>query len=118
MRFFADENIPTSVVYMLRSLGHDVSYVIERNLCGQKDIYLYKLSIEEKRHFMTRDLDFANILIYPPTDEIGIIVLRVKNDKPSKISLIISHFFQQYKGELKGKLIILDENKFRVRRKS
>lgn len=115
MKFFADENIPISTVDFLRSLGHDVIHVLESNLQGAPDKELYDLAIKEKRHFITKDLDFSNILSYNPTENVGILVIRVKDNRPGKVNAILGSFLHSFEGKLGGKLIILTENKIRVR---
>ncbi|KKM08675.1 hypothetical protein SY88_22890 [Clostridiales bacterium PH28_bin88] len=116
MRFLADENIPASTVATLRSLGHDVSYVVESDLRGQNDNHLFKVAVKERRNFITKDLDFSNILVYRPTVDTGVLVIRIRDSRPGKINVILTNFLRNYTGKLEGNLVILDENKFRVRR--
>ena len=115
MRFLADENIPASTVANLRSLGHDVSYVVESDLRGVKDSHLFEIAIKEKRNFITKDLDFSNLLVYRPTTDTGVLVMRIRDNQPGKINLILTNFLRHYTGKLEGNLVILDEKKVRVR---
>lgn len=115
MRFLADENIPVSTVGFLRSLGHDVVHVLNLGLQGTPDKELYDLAIKEQRYFITKDLDFANILSYKPSENVAILVIRIKDNRPGGINIILGNFLRNFKGGFGGKLIILSENKIRVR---
>jgi predicted nuclease of predicted toxin-antitoxin system len=115
MRFFADENIPVSTVGFLRSLGHDVVHVLDLDMQGASDKEVYDLIIRDKRHFITKDLDFANILSYKPSENIAILVIRIKDNLPGKINTILATFLRDFKHGFGGKLIILSENKVRIR---
>lgn len=115
MRFLADENIPVSTVGFIRSLGHDVVHVLDLDLQGTPDKELYDLAIKDQRYFITKDLDFANILYYKPSENVATLVIRLKDNHPGKINTILGNFLRNFKGGFGGKLIILSENKVRVR---
>ena len=60
--------------------GHEVSTVGEQGLHGTEDPDLFKHCVAEDRVIVTLDLDFSNVLRYPPERTPGLIVLRGPDD--------------------------------------
>lgn len=77
MRWKIDENIHPAVAALLQGRGHDAVTVWGQNLQGASDRRLAKICLSERRALLTLDLDFANILAYPPEAHAGIVVLRL-----------------------------------------
>lgn len=66
---------------------------------------------------LTVDLDFANILDYPPADYGGIIVLRYQIEDEAKLDATLKTALADlYRDELRGALIIISPGRYRVRR--
>ena len=76
MKFKLDENLGLSVAQVLRDAGHDVSTVYDQRLHGATDEAIYDICRHEQRCLVTLDLDFGNVLRFPPEPTAGIIVLR------------------------------------------
>ena len=76
MKFKLDENPGTGVARILRESGHDVSTVPEQKLHGATDDTIYGIFRRERRCLVTLDLDFGNVLRFPPEPTAGIAVLR------------------------------------------
>ncbi len=60
LKFLLDENIPSSVFKFLKIKGYKAFYVPK----GAKDRDVSELAKREKAVLVTRDYDFANILLY------------------------------------------------------
>ncbi|MFQ5507305.1 MAG: DUF5615 family PIN-like protein [Planctomycetota bacterium] len=75
MEFKIDENLPEQAAAVLSLAGHDATTVKEQELAGASDRHLASLCRHEKRAFVTLDLDFADIRVFPPTEYPGLIVL-------------------------------------------
>ncbi|QEH35891.1 hypothetical protein OJF2_44480 [Aquisphaera giovannonii] len=84
MLFKVDENLHTDIAEMLRAEGHDAVSVHDQALSGHPDEEIGEVCRREGRVIVTQDLDFANIVAYPPEDYAGIIVLRLR--EPSRRS--------------------------------
>ena len=76
MKFKLDENVDPRIALLLQTKGEDVKTVSEQGLGGATDRELSKACRREKRCLITLDLDFTNVLAYPPQDYSGIVVLR------------------------------------------
>ena len=60
MKFKRDENLSPSLAELFTATGHDAHSVVQQAL-------------------VTLDLDFSNILAYPPADSLGLVVLRLSD---------------------------------------
>ena len=76
MKFKLDENLGSSSAELLRIAGFDVVTVHNENLGGATDNHIFSVCIKENRCLITLDLDFSNILRFPPFGTPGIIILR------------------------------------------
>ena len=70
--------------------GHEAITVFERLLSRHPDQRLAELCKDEKRALLTLDVDFANTLLYPPTEYFGLVVLRLASqDKPHVLAVAL-----------------------------
>jgi len=77
MRFKLDENFGTRTQHIFKGAGHDVQTVREESLQGASDRRLYEVYCAEQRCLVTLDLDFADVMRFPPEKAGGIAVIRV-----------------------------------------
>lgn len=93
MKFKLDENFGTRTQQLFRNAGHDVATVWEESLQGCTDQEIYEVCCTEKRCLVTLDLDFANVVRFPPEGTAGIAVIRVPhNPSLSLLEQLISKF--------------------------
>ena len=116
MLLLVDENLPTEVAGQLRGAGHDAITVFDRQLVGQPDPRVAELCKAEKRALITLDVDFANTLLYPPTEYFGLVVLRLAaQDKPHVLAVTADLIPRLNAEDLAGKLWVVDEERIRIR---
>lgn len=72
-----DENLGVRGASILRQAGHDVATVPEQHLESASDRQLIAACQQEARCLVTLDLDFANPLLFEPSQYAGIVVLRL-----------------------------------------
>lgn len=77
MKLKLDENLGARGVEVLSQAGHDVLTVAEQGLCSTTDRTLIEVCRTEGRCLVTLDLDFANPLVFRPSEYAGIAVLRL-----------------------------------------
>lgn len=77
MKVKLDENLGNRSIELFRQAGHDTATVGEQNLTSASDRILIHACRGESRALVTLDLDFSNVLVFPPSDFSGIAVLRV-----------------------------------------
>jgi predicted nuclease of predicted toxin-antitoxin system len=113
----ADENIPPAIVGFLRDKGLDVTTVHETNLFAATDSLIIKLASEQERALLTFDKHFSNILLYPPSIHHGIIRIRIHPPLLQDVKRALEHFFEKFDlASIKGRLVILEHDGFRVHR--
>jgi predicted nuclease of predicted toxin-antitoxin system len=83
MKFKLDENFGRRTQNLFRESGHDIQTVIDENLQGSSDRKLLKKCLAEGRILVTLDLDFADVIRFPPHKTCGLVVLRL----PGRITL-------------------------------
>ena len=118
MKFLLDANLPQSLGYELQK---KFNFDCKRAEGLLSDENIYKLCKNEGRILLTLDTDFFNLQKFPPQDHPGIIVFRVSQQGISNIKKIVHHFFESLAKEekiLKGNLISVREDKFRIYKQS
>lgn len=76
MRAKLDENLPVEAAEFLRTAGWECDTVYDEGLAGADDPRVAARCQVEARVLFTLDLDFADIRAYPPSEYVGIVVLR------------------------------------------
>jgi predicted nuclease of predicted toxin-antitoxin system len=118
MRFLLDANMPRSVVTVISSAGHEAEFAKDVGLGVAPDSRIAHYAMSTRSVLLTRDLDFANVMVYPPEQHAGIVVLRVADDMvAADIALVVKGFLERLTalGDLAGRLVILEKDRFRVR---
>ena len=117
LRFLLDANMPRSMKNALKRLRVDV--VDSRDILKPEasDREIFKLACRENRILVTRDLDFSNILLYPPKTHPGIIVMRTRAMKSKRINSLLEFFLKNVPNEhIIQRLVILAPRRFRIRK--
>jgi predicted nuclease of predicted toxin-antitoxin system len=116
VNFLSDECVWQATIDFLRSQGHNVMTTNDAGLRETDDELLLSYAVSKKRIFLTRDMHFSNILVYPPSMHFGLIVLKIKPHTTDVVhrvlKIVLSKFDQQ---KIQHTLIIVDQKKFRVR---
>ena len=86
MKVKLDENLGNRAAALFGDFGHQVMTVSEQDLQGTNDDDLIDACRAEERVLVTLDLDFSNVLRFPPERYAGIGVLRLPH--PVKLETI------------------------------
>lgn len=113
MRFLADENIAPSVVATLRKDGHDVVSIFEESP-GVSDEAVLSRGFNERRIVLTHDRDLGNILRYPVASHAGVILLRLRDQRPASVIEMINKILDRIPARQFEKRLVL-VNEFEVR---
>lgn len=116
MRFLADQCVYRVTVEYLRNLGHAVVTAEDLHLQRADDSTLLAKAVELNLIFLTRDFDLANLHDYPPASMAGVVVLRMQPATTGRVHFVLNEFLVSGI-DPSGALVVVDRNKYRVRRK-
>jgi len=115
--FFIDECVSIQTEKFLKDLKYKTVNIEAHQLSGATDDKIFKLAKDEGYVLITYDKGFGNIIEYPPSSHNGIILLKVKNKSSmEKCHKVLQKLLSKEK-ELKSTLFVVDENKYRKRKK-
>jgi predicted nuclease of predicted toxin-antitoxin system len=116
MRFKLDENFGTRTQELFQAQGHNVQTVRMQGHQGSSDIHLFEVCCAEQRCLVTLDLDFSNVIRFPPSQTNGIVVIRMpRNPSLAALELLISQFLQTLTHmPVEGKLWIVEIGRIRI----
>ena len=116
MKFKLDENVGSRTKELFVAARHDVETVHEEQLSGIPDTALYEACILEARCLVTLDVDFADVLRFPPDRSAGIAVLRHAGTATvSLLRKMVSDPLRAVEQEsISGRLWIVEPGRIRV----
>jgi predicted nuclease of predicted toxin-antitoxin system len=115
MRLKLDENLDARLAILLREAGHNVATVPEQGLRGIADTALFRHCASEGFTLVTLDLDFANVLRFPPERSPGLVVLRGPSDLFPTLRLLVRTLIAALaKGDPSGRLWIIEPGRVRI----
>ena len=113
--FKLDENLPPVICDLLRASGHDVMTVFEQGLRSCSDPVVLDACHSEGRALMSLDLDFSNILQFPPERYSGLIVLRLHKPGPRATMSLVRRLLPHFETvPVVGRLWIVDQQRIRI----
>ena len=116
MTFVFDENLSPRHASRLRMLGYDAVAISEVGLSGASDSLVRSFAVSAGRVLITMDADFGNVLRYPAAGTPGVVWLRLHPPTEKGIAAAVDRVLQRLGTEnLTGKLVVVDEDKIRVR---
>ena len=117
MRVKVDENLPASLVSLLRERGFEADTVIEEGLAGSTDEDLLAAAREEDRMIVTLDRGFGDIRRYPPGSHPGIVVLHLADESALAIRAAVMQLLDNHDLEnLSGTITVVQHGSLRIRR--
>ena len=116
MKLKLDENLGLRGKAILVAAGHDVCTVVEQSLAGYEDRALIERCRTEGRGLVTLDLDFANPLVFLPSQYPGIAVLRLppRSSHTDLLALVQTLANALEHDPIEGKLWIVEPARIRI----
>jgi len=117
MRILIDQCVPRKFLRLLNEWGYDARLITDTIAANASDSDVITLALHQNAVLLTLDLDFANIIDYPPRQYNGIVVIRydVMNETPL-ITSLKQALSEQSQDELRGKLMIIEPHRYRIRK--
>lgn len=121
MKLLLDENLsPLTTDFLKSTLGHEAQRISVRVL-GRRmgDEEISELAQREGRFIVTFDLGFGEHFFSCRFTPPGVIVLRLRDQRPEQVNALLTRFFARYpKAEdIQNRLFVVTEGRTRVRRK-
>jgi predicted nuclease of predicted toxin-antitoxin system len=118
MKIKLDENLPVGLATALKTFGHNVHTTMEEGLSGKSDSDVWFASQEEKRFFVTQDLDFSDLRRFAPGSHHGILLVRLFSPDWQHLTQRIAEIFRDEDVEdWSGCFVVATDRKIRIVRK-
>jgi predicted nuclease of predicted toxin-antitoxin system len=116
MRAKLDENVPIEAAELLRAADWECDTVYDEGLAGADDPEIAAACQAGARVLFTIDLDFADIRAYPPSEYVGIVVLRPVEPSRRQALELVSRVLPVLSAEwTEHRLWIVEPGRVRVR---
>jgi predicted nuclease of predicted toxin-antitoxin system len=116
MRAKLDENLPVEAAELLRAAVWECDTAHDEGLAGADDPIVAARCQAEARVLFTLDLDFADIRAYPPSEYVGIVVLRPVEPSRRQALALVSRVRPVLSAEwIEHRLWIVEPARVRVR---
>jgi predicted nuclease of predicted toxin-antitoxin system len=114
-----DENLSVTHQEFLRSQGYDCDRVTDEGLSGADDEVVWQQVCIESRFFITLDLDFSDVRLFPLGTHPGILLLRPRSKSRQAVLDVLERVVREYSlTHFQGCLVVADETQTRIRRPS
>lgn len=108
--------MPRRYLRLLQEWRYEATLVTDHIPGDSPDTNVIALAGQLDAVLLTVDLDFANILDYPPADYGGIMVMRYRIEDESELDATLqSALADLYRDELRQVLVIITPGRYRVR---
>ncbi len=120
MNAVIDEDLHRSLKPILESLGFVVFDVRDHGLRGKSDNSILNFAQNKQAVLFTGDLDFSNILVFPPGTHCGIVILRFPNILSTTVvnHQLLTLLPKLQPGDYQGNIVIVSPDQIRLRGKS
>ena len=120
LKFLLNGNLSWETKEYLQKLGYEVETIAKFGLSRAQDFEIVQFAQKNKYIIITLDLDFGEIYYYHYPLEIGIIILKLKDQTIESVNRTLKILLDSktvHKKLVKNSLIIFDGTKIRIRRK-
>ena len=116
MRFLLDMGISVDVTSVLRDLGHDAVHIHELGPGTLSDTEILQLAIREGRTVIAHDLDFANLLAVSAASLPSVILFRLRNMRPERVTARLRAVITAHAADLEaGAVLSVSQLQIRMR---
>ena len=113
-RLLLDENIGSIVAQTLRKNGLDI-FSVAQERPGVSDEEVVRRAMLDERIIITFDKDFGMLVYQHKMTHAGVVLLRLDDESPKRVALLIFDLLQHHGRELSGKFTVVTENSIGIR---
>ena len=116
MRYLADHHISPRTVALLKTDGYDIIRVSDILPQDASDSLILEHARLDGQIVITQDLDYSALLASTGYTRPSVISLRLQNNRPERLASILMKLLPMIEKDLKaGAVVVVEENRFRVR---
>jgi predicted nuclease of predicted toxin-antitoxin system len=116
IKFKLDEHFGTRLQKVFLDSGYNTETVRHENLQGISDKNLFEVCKKEGRCLVTLDLDFSDVIRFPPYSSPGIVILRSRKRVTlrdlKKLIFQLLHLLKT--NTIKSQLWVVEQNRIRI----
>ena len=119
LSFLADENISPESAEHLQTLGYACHSLLRDGPRALSDGEIVAMAKQEGQVILTHDLDFGEIYYFSEAGQVGVLVLRLRNQTVEAVNNVLERFLASEtltEEEIQEALVILSETAYRVHR--
>ena len=113
-RLLCDEGVERQIVALLRSEGHDVSYVAEMDP-GISDDQVLDVANAEKAVLVTADKDFGDLVFRQGRTHHGVVLVRLHGIEAAEKARLAAAAIADHVDELPGAFSVIEGDRIRIR---
>lgn len=118
MRFFLDANIPYSALEVFKDLNLEPLHARDVGLSRADDKEIFDYAVKNNSILVTKDLEFANITLFPAELHHGIVIMRLPPFfKSTQFVNVLRDFLESIDvKDLKKSIAIVKVGRYRIRK--
>src|SRR5215207_3604904 len=117
MSIFIDHCVPRKFHRLLQEWGYPSNLLHDHIPVDSPDSDVLRIAQTLDAVLLSVDLDFSNILDYPPIDYMGLIVMRYEPDQETALIATLKQTLSDlYRDDLRHVLVIVEPTRYRIRK--
>jgi predicted nuclease of predicted toxin-antitoxin system len=114
VNFLVDDNVDRQIADCLRSIGHHVEYVAEKD-AGISDDEVLEMANEKTALLLTADKDFGELVFRQRRVTSGVVLIRLAGLSPIRKAEIVVSAIKKHEPELKHSFSVINPGAVRIR---
>jgi predicted nuclease of predicted toxin-antitoxin system len=114
MKILVDVSAGLAIVEVLRTLGHDVASVRDRD-ARMADTDILAWAVAESRVVVTMDKDFGELVYRAGQAHAGVLLLRLEGARAPEKERVTLEIFHHYADQLPGRFAVYQDGRLRIR---
>jgi predicted nuclease of predicted toxin-antitoxin system len=114
MKILIDVSAGLAIAEVLRTLGHDLALVRDRD-ARMTDVDILAWAVAESRLIVTMDKDFGELVYHARQAHAGVLLLRLEGARTPEKKRVVLEIFQHYADQLPGRFAVYQDGRLRIR---